>query len=89
MRAILVVFVLADLMEPRVFTVRIMPVSALRWGIERIKNTGAVRREMRCPIHMIFIIPCLISCVPGAEERYSVSALIRMKINGAKPRLNV
>ena len=49
MRAILVVFVLADLMEPRVFTVRIMPVSALRWGIERIKNTGAVRREVNYP----------------------------------------
>ena len=36
-----------------------------------------------------FTIPCLISCVPGAEERYSVSALIRMKINGAKLRSRV
>ena len=43
MTAIPVVFVLAGSMEIRVFTVRIMPVSALRWGIERIKNTGEVK----------------------------------------------
>lgn len=43
MRAILVVFVLADLMESRVSTVRIMPVSALRWGTGHIKNTREVK----------------------------------------------
>ena len=86
MTAIPVVFVLAGSMEIRVSTVRIMPVSALRWGIERIKNTGAVRREMRCPTHMIFTMPCLILCVPGAEKRYSASVPIRTKINGAKLR---
>ena len=37
-------FVLADLMEPRVFTVRIMPVSALRWGIERMNDVLTIEK---------------------------------------------